>query len=98
VRVEDERLQRCVGVTDGAGRLAGVITDGDLRRHMDSALLARRAGEVMTREPKTIRAEALAAEALHIMNTTKITSLFAVEDGRPVGLLHIHDCLRAGIV
>jgi len=87
----------CVGAVDGDGRLVGVITDGDLRRHMGAALLTHTAGTVMTRGPKTIRPQALAAEALGLMNANKITSLFVVEDGKPIGILHIHDCLRAGV-
>lgn len=87
----------CVGVTDDAGRLAGVITDGDLRRHMGRDLLDQTAGAVMTADPKHIRPQALAAEALAVMNQFTITGLFVVEDQRPVGILHIHDCLRAGI-
>lgn len=85
------------GVTDDGGRLAGIITDGDLRRHMQG-LLDRRAGEVMTRNPRSILPEALAEAALAEMQGGKITSLFAVRDGVPQGILHIHDCLRAGMV
>jgi arabinose-5-phosphate isomerase len=85
------------GVMDAKGHLAGIITDGDLRRHMDG-LLSRRACEVMTASPRVIGPEALAATALAEMQARKITCLFAVEDGRPVGILHIHDCLRAGLV
>jgi len=88
----------CVGIVDDDGVLAGIVTDGDLRRHMNSGLLEASAGEVMTPKPKTIRAQALAAEALGMMNTRAITSLFVVEQGRPVGILHIHDVLRAGVV
>ncbi len=89
----------CVGVVDGAGRLAGIITDGDLRRHISDDLLARRAGEIMTPSPKTIEPQSLASEALHVMNAADrpVTNLFVVENGRPVGILHIHDCLRAGV-
>lgn len=87
----------CAGVVDKDGRLIGIITDGDLRRHMNDRLLDRRVEEVMTRTPKTIRPDALAAEALRLMNEKAITSLFVVSDGRPVGILHIHDCLRAGV-
>jgi arabinose-5-phosphate isomerase len=86
----------CLGLTDAAGRLAGIITDGDLRRHMEPRLLERRAAEVMTRSPRTIGPEALAAEALREMNERRITALFVVEDGRPIGILHVHDLLRAG--
>ncbi len=87
----------CVGVLDENGSLQGVITDGDLRRHMSDALLGKTAREVMTSNPATIRPAALGAEALSLMNERSITSLFVMEDGRPVGILHIHDCLRAGI-
>lgn len=87
----------CVGVLDAGGRLSGVVTDGDLRRHMASDLLDQRAGDVMTAKPKTIRPNALAAEAVAVMNNHSITGLFVVDDGKPAGILHIHDCLRAGI-
>jgi arabinose-5-phosphate isomerase len=88
----------CVGVVDGEGRLAGVITDGDLRRHMGDDLLRQRVDGIMSLHPKTIRPQALAVEALGQMNAHSITSLFAVdEDRRPLGILNIHDCLRAGI-
>jgi arabinose-5-phosphate isomerase len=87
----------CVGIIDEAGKLQGIVTDGDLRRHMDRKLLQFNAGEVMTAAPKTIRPSALAQEALRVMSKREITSLFVVEDGRPIGILHIHDCLRAGI-
>jgi len=87
----------CVGVLDGQGKLAGIITDGDLRRHMSGKLLEQKTAAVMTAHPKTIRPQALAAEALGVMNDMKITSLFVVEKSRPVGIIHIHDCLRAGV-
>ncbi len=87
----------CVGVVDGQGALVGVVTDGDLRRHMKPDLLAARASDVMTKSPLFIRPAALAAEALGIMNQRSITSLFVVEESVPVGILHIHDCLRAGV-
>lgn len=88
----------CVGVLDGDGRLCGIITDGDLRRKMADDLLAQLVTAVMTARPKTIRPNALAAEALGMMNANNITSLFVVEDEQPRGILHVHDCLRAGIV
>ena len=87
----------CVGVTGPDGGLAGIITDGDLRRHMDSDLLAQKAGAIMTAAPSTIRPQALASEALGLMNARKITNLFVVDSGTPVGIVHIHDCLRAGV-
>lgn len=85
------------GVVDPAGALVGIITDGDLRRHMQG-LLDRRADEVMTPSPKVITPDALAESALAEMQDRKITCLFAVDDGKPRGILHIHDCLRAGLV
>ena len=92
-----------VGIVDETGVLLGIITDGDLRRHMSSDLLHRMACEVMTKNPKTVGASTLAVEALAFMNTSepKVTSLFVVEgpesSARPVGFLTIHDCLRAGV-
>ncbi|MEQ9814349.1 MAG: KpsF/GutQ family sugar-phosphate isomerase [Azospirillaceae bacterium] len=86
------------GVRDAGGALVGIITDGDLRRHMASDLPTRRAGEIMTRGPQTITAEALAAEAVHVMNSRGITCLFVADaHGETVGLVHVHDCLRAGV-
>ena len=87
----------CIGILDGAGLLAGIITDGDLRRHMNPGLLATAAETVMTRQPKTIRPGALVAEAIGQMNTLAITSLFVTVDEKPVGIVHIHDCLRTGV-
>ena len=89
-----------VGVTDAAQRLVGIVTDGDLRRHM-SGLLDHTASEVMTANPATVDPSALAEEAVALMNDKKITCLFAIDpsgDGTVAGFLHIHDCLRAGIV
>ncbi len=91
----------CVGVTDGKGALLGIITDGDLRRHMGRDLLDRSAADVMTSAPKIARPDQLAAEALALMTEKKITQLFVLDAAdktrRPVGILHIHDCLRAGL-
>jgi arabinose-5-phosphate isomerase len=89
----------CVGVLNGLGVLSGIITDGDLRRHMEDGLLGRCAAEIMTPAPKTIRPQALAAEALAMMNQAErpFTVIFVVEGKRPVGALHLHDCLRAGV-
>ena len=90
----------CLGIVED-GRLIGIVTDGDLRRALDQGgtpLLSRQAGDVMTRSPRRVRPETLAAEALRLMNTGKITSLFVVDDAdRPVGILHVHDLLRAGV-
>ena len=88
----------CVGVLDEKGALAGIITDGDLRRHMGNGLLERRAADVMTRSPRTMPPDTLAAAALGMMNDRKITALFVVDDAKPVGIVHIHDLLRAGFV
>ena len=87
----------CVGVVDSTGDLAGIITDGDLRRHMSSSLLERKVETVMTREPKTVRPDQLVSEALEILNTLKKTQLIVVERGKPVGVVHFHDLLRAGV-
>jgi arabinose-5-phosphate isomerase len=88
----------CAGVVGADGCLAGIITDGDLRRNMRSDLLTLSAAAAMTKNPKTATPNMLAAEALRIMNTKSITSLFVVDEiGRPVGALHVHDCLRAGV-
>ena len=89
-----------VGVTDTDGRLVGIVTDGDLRRHMDG-LLDRTAAQVMTRNPTTVAPDALAEEAVALMNARSITCLFALDPtgaGEAQGILHIHDCLRAGVV
>jgi arabinose-5-phosphate isomerase len=87
----------CVGVVDAAGALAGMITDGDLRRHMGDGLLARRASDIMTRRPNTLSPGMLASAALEQINSLKRTQMFVVEDGRPVGIVHVHDLLRAGV-
>jgi arabinose-5-phosphate isomerase len=87
----------CVGAIDAAGDLVGIVTDGDLRRHMGADLLAQPVADVMTRGPLTIGGQALAAEALRIMNERSITSLFVVEGKRPAGIIRLHDCLRAGV-
>jgi arabinose-5-phosphate isomerase len=90
-----------LGVVGADGRLAGVFTDGDLRRKLEvltiDGLMQHTAGEVMSINPKTIAPEALAAEALAMMQG-RITVLFVVDDGRPVGVLHVHDLLRQGVV
>jgi arabinose-5-phosphate isomerase len=87
----------CVVITDPAGRLIGIITDGDLRRHMSASLLDLPVEAIMTREPKTVRPDQLASEALEFLNSTKKTQLVVVEDARPVGIVHVHDLLRAGV-
>ena len=92
-----EKALGCLGVIDGDGFLKGIITDGDLRRHMGDGLLARHADEIMTPAPKTVSPDLLASAALELINASKITTLFVVENGRPVGIIHVHDLLRAGV-
>ena len=87
----------CVGIVDQDGRLVGIVTDGDLRRHMRPNLLDARVENVMTRGPKTVRPDQLASEALEIINSSKITALMVAEAGKPVGIVHFHDLLRAGV-
>jgi arabinose-5-phosphate isomerase len=87
----------CLGVLNERGALIGIITDGDLRRHMDRDLLDLPVSAIMTRRPRTIQPDSLVSEALEIMNSAKITSLFVVdEENFPIGLVHIHDLLRIG--
>jgi arabinose-5-phosphate isomerase len=100
VRMTEKRFG-CLGVVDDDGILRGIITDGDLRRSMGPDLLSRLVGDVMTASPRTIGPDALAVEALHVMNANErpVTTLFVVDAaGRPLGILHVHDLLRAGLV
>ncbi len=95
--VMTSRSYGCLGVLDDEGRLAGIVTDGDLRRNMHRNLLVMSVGDVMTASPKTIDPDALTSEALEMLNSAKITSLFVVNpEGHPLGLVHIHDLLRIG--
>ena len=88
----------CVAVVDAKRQLLGIITDGDLRRNMSDDLIGKTAADIMTRGAKTVDAGALAVEGLGLMNEKSITSLFVLGDNDEVtGILHIHDCLRAGI-
>ena len=84
-------------VVDTAGQLVGVMTDGDLRRAFQDGLKDGPVRDAMSRQPRTIGPDALAEEALHLMNERRITSLFVLEDGRPAGILHLHDLLRIGV-
>lgn len=94
-----EKSWGCLGVVDSLGHLVGIITDGDLRRHMSADLIVRKTGDIMTKNPKTIKPLLLAVEAVRILNTNKITNIFVVDDdNKPVGLLHIHQCLQVGVV
>ena len=87
----------CVGITDRRGLLVGIITDGDLRRHMSANLLDLKVEEVMTSRPKTVRPDQLVSEALELLNSMQKTQLIVVDAGRPVGVVHFHDLLRAGV-
>ena len=87
----------CVGIISTNGDLAGIITDGDLRRHMSENLLSRAVDEVMTKNPKTIRPDQLAGEAMGILNAMKVNVLFVVENKKPIGLVRFHDLLRIGV-
>src|SRR5215470_729232 len=87
----------CVGIADASGRLLGIITDGDLRRHMRPDLLDAKVDAVMTKSPITVRTDQLASEVLEILNSSKITALFVVDDLKPIGIVHLHDLLRAGV-
>jgi arabinose-5-phosphate isomerase len=96
VRIMTERRLGIIGIVDGAGLLVGVITDGDLRRNLDR--LDGAVDTVMSRSPRTVDASTLAGEAARLMSESRITVLFVVEDGRPLGVLHVHDVLAAGVV
>ncbi len=87
----------CLGVVDGEGKLVGIITDGDLRRHMGDRLMQATTGDIMTKRPKTISPGMLASAALDQLNKSRITALFVVDKGKPVGIVHVHDLLRAGV-
>ncbi len=97
IRVMTERKLGVVGVTAADGALIGIVTDGDLRRNFEG-LARKTAGEVMTRNPKSVTAETLAGDAARLMNDSRITVLFVVRDSKPVGVLHVHDVLSAGVV
>ena len=87
----------CVAIVDGRGQIAGIVTDGDLRRHMRPDLMTALVDDVMTKNPKTIGRDLLASEALEILNSSKITALVVTDGKKPVGIVHLHDLLRAGV-
>jgi arabinose-5-phosphate isomerase len=87
----------CVGIVDPRGHVVGIVTDGDLRRHMRPDLMTAWVDDVMTKNPKTIGGDLLASEALEILNASKITALIVTEANKPVGIVHLHDLLRAGV-
>ena len=87
----------CVCIVDARGLLAGIITDGDLRRQMRPGLITALVDEVMTKNPKTISRDSLASEAVELLNSSKITTLIVTDADKPVGIIHLHDLLRAGV-
>jgi arabinose-5-phosphate isomerase len=87
----------CVGITSPTGQLTGIITDGDLRRHMRPGLIEASVDDVMTKNPRTCRPDQLVSEVLEILNTSKITAIFVVDDTKPIGVVHLHDLLRIGV-
>ena len=86
----------CLGITDAKDHLAGIITDGDLRRNLDKDLLERSVDEVMTPGPRAIAPDELVASAIEMLNAASITAVIVVEENRPVGIVHMHDLLRIG--
>src|SRR6185437_3911629 len=88
----------CVAIVDGRGHIAGIITDGDLRRKMRPDLMTTLVDELMTKNPKVIDRDSLASEAVELLNSSKITALIVTEANKPVGIIHLHDLLRAGVV
>lgn len=94
------KMLGCVGIVNQNGELTGMITDGDLRRAMvnstDDELFKKKASEIMTKNPKVTTADVLVAEVVNLMNSKSITQLFVVEGKKPIGVIHLHDCLRAG--
>ena len=97
--VMSEKMLGCVGITDSNGDLTGIITDGDLRRWMSPNLITEKVSKVMTKNPTVISPDALIVDAVNVMNNTGrgITNLFVVQDKKPIGVIHIHDCLKAGV-
>lgn len=87
----------CVGIIDSNGHVVGIVTDGDLRRHMRADLMTVSVDEVMTKNPKTISRDLLALEALEMLNSAKITALLVTDARKPIGIVHLHDLLRAGV-
>ncbi|WDI31029.1 KpsF/GutQ family sugar-phosphate isomerase [Hyphococcus flavus] len=88
----------CVGVVTNEGQLEGIITDGDIRRHFDSAAKNKLARDVMTKEPRTATLDTLAGDVLAHMSRNKITAVFVINNGKPVGIIHVHDCLSIGVL
>lgn len=87
----------CIGIVDAHSQLCGIITDGDLRRHMRPGLTEATVDEIMTPRPKSCRPDQLVSEVIEMLNSKKITAMFVVEGSRPVGVVHLHDLLRIGV-
>ncbi|WP_411818243.1 SIS domain-containing protein [Hyphococcus sp. DH-69] len=88
----------CVGIVNDEGLLKGIITDGDIRRHLSGGLDAKTAADIMTTNPRTAEADTLAGDILSYMSKNKITALFVIEDKKPIGIVHVHDCLSIGVI
>ena len=84
----------CLGVISKTNNLIGIITDGDLRRHMEDNILEKKTSYIMTKKPKTVGENIFAIEALNIMKKNKITQVFVTKNNKPIGILHIHDCIE----
>jgi arabinose-5-phosphate isomerase len=87
----------CLGVTSKTNKLLGIITDGDLRRHMENGILEKKTSCIMTKNPKTVDQNVYVNEALNIMEKKKITQIFVTKNNKPIGILHIHDCIELGL-
>ncbi len=98
VLVMTQKTFGVAGVVDHSGQLMGIVTDGDLRRHIGANLFGLTANAIMTASPKTTGRNILAAEAMRRMNEWKVTCVFVVEDGKPIGIIRMHDILRAGAI
>ena len=88
----------CLGIISNKKNLAGIITDGDLRRHMNNDILNKNVKDIMKKNPKTVNPEIYVTDALEIMEKNKITQVFVVKNKKPMGILHIHDCIELGLI
>ena len=84
----------CLGVISKTQKLIGIITDGDLRRHMSNGMLEKKVCYIMTKKPKTVDQNIFAIDALNLMKKNKITQVFVTKNNKPIGILHIHDCIE----
>jgi arabinose-5-phosphate isomerase len=97
IEMSNKRLG-CVGIIDNHDNLIGMLTDGDIRRHIDCDFKHTYISEIMTKNPISIHSNIFASEALNLMNTSAITNLFILQDAKPIGVIHIHDILKAKVV